>query len=135
MPSTSPSSHETPPAPGSSPRPEEIERTSVAAEGSDGESLWVTRQVEAIAAAWQRGESVSAEDILARHPGLGTEAAVRLIYEEVCLRRDAGQEVPTTEVVARFPHWRSCSGATACSGPPRSSPSFPRWTRCSARSA
>ena len=37
---------------------------------------------------------------------MSTEAAIRLIYEEVCLRRDAGQEVGTAEVVRRFPQWK-----------------------------
>lgn len=101
MPSPSPSSQAEPRAS----RPDESD-PAARAEESEAESLWVARQVEAVSAAWQRGESVSAEDLLARHPGLGAEAAIRLIYEEVCLRRDAGQDVPTTEVVARFPHWR-----------------------------
>ena len=42
-------------------------------------------QVEAMASAWARGERVSADELLASHPGLGDEAAIRLIYEEVCL--------------------------------------------------
>ena len=33
------------------------------------------------------------------------ESAIRLIYEETCLRREAGQSVATAEVVARFPRW------------------------------
>ncbi len=69
-------------------------------------SEWVSRQVEAMAAAWSRGEHVSANELLARHPELGEEAAIRLIYEEVCLRRESGQEVGTTEVVNRFPRWK-----------------------------
>jgi serine/threonine protein kinase/tetratricopeptide (TPR) repeat protein len=59
-----------------------------------------------MATAWSRGERVTAEDLLARAPGLGDEAAIRLIYEEVCLRRDSGQEIATTEVVSRFPRWK-----------------------------
>ncbi len=34
------------------------------------------------------------------------EAAVRLIYEEVLLRRDLGDEPPEAEILARFPRWR-----------------------------
>ena len=45
-------------------------------------------------------------ELLASHPGLGDEAAIRLIYEEVCLRRESGQDVATTEVVNRFPRWK-----------------------------
>ncbi len=59
-----------------------------------------------MASAWSRGEPVSAEEMLARFPAMGDEAAVRLIYEEVCLRRDAGQDVATTEVVNRYPRWK-----------------------------
>ncbi len=63
--------------------------------------------VEAIAADWKQGIRTSAEDVMARHPGLDDEAAIRLIYEETCLRRESGQEVPTSEVVRRFPRGRA----------------------------
>ena len=49
-----------------------------------------TQQVEMMVAAWRRGERPLAEDILARHPELGDEAAIRLIYEEVALRQEVG---------------------------------------------
>jgi eukaryotic-like serine/threonine-protein kinase len=71
-----------------------------------GNSEWISREVQALASAWSRGERVCAEDLLARHPGLGDEAAIRLIYEEVCLRRESGDDIATTEVVNRFPHWK-----------------------------
>jgi serine/threonine protein kinase/Flp pilus assembly protein TadD len=58
-----------------------------------------------MAAAWARGEPIAAEDLIARHPGLDAAAAIRLIYEEVCLRREAGQPVSTAEVISRFPQW------------------------------
>ena len=48
-----------------------------------------------MAAAWDRGERMTAAEILERHPDLDTEAAIRLIYEEVCLRREAGLVVDT----------------------------------------
>jgi serine/threonine protein kinase/Flp pilus assembly protein TadD len=57
--------------------------------------------------AWARGEQITAEDLLKRHPELKTEDAIRLVYEEVCLRREAGQDVPTAEVVGRFPQWKN----------------------------
>jgi serine/threonine protein kinase/tetratricopeptide (TPR) repeat protein len=62
-----------------------------------------------MAAAWQHGQGPPAEEFLTRHPELGDhpEAAVRLIYEEVCLRREAGQPVATAEVVQRFPQWQA----------------------------
>ena len=49
---------------------------------------------------------MSAERILAENPEIGGEDAVRLIYEEVCLRRESGQDVPTSEVLARYPRWK-----------------------------
>ena len=42
--------------------------------GSDADSAWVSRQVQAMAAAWARGERVTAVELLARLPGLGDEA-------------------------------------------------------------
>src|SRR4051794_27492978 len=70
------------------------------------ESTWVMQQIEAMAASRARGEMMTAEEVLARHPGIGTEAAIRLIYEEVCLGRESGQDVATSEVVGRFPRWK-----------------------------
>ncbi|MBX6314133.1 MAG: tetratricopeptide repeat protein [Isosphaeraceae bacterium] len=69
------------------------------------ESGWVSRQVAALAAAWERGEPASAAEVLERYPDLDTEAAIRLIYEEACLRREAGLKVDTAEVVRRYPQW------------------------------
>ena len=57
-------------------------------------------------AAWRRGEHVLVEDVLDNHPELGEEAAIRLIYEEVCLRLEAGQSVDPAEIARRFPQWR-----------------------------
>src|SRR3974390_3014766 len=66
-----------------------------------------TRQVDQMVAAWRRGQRPLAEEILADHPELGDEAAIRLIYEEVCLRLEAGQTVDPAEIVRRFPQWQS----------------------------
>jgi len=67
------------------------------------------RVIEELAAAWRRGERPTAEVFLDRHPWLATqpEAAIRLIYEEVCLRQNEGQEVRLSELVRRFPRWRT----------------------------
>jgi eukaryotic-like serine/threonine-protein kinase len=65
----------------------------------------ISRQVAEMASAWTRGEQLTASEVLRRHPDLGPEAPVRLIFEEVCLRREAGLEVDTSEVVARYPRW------------------------------
>jgi serine/threonine protein kinase/Flp pilus assembly protein TadD len=73
---------------------------------SGEDSAWVSVQVEAITSAWARGEPVAVEEILEQRPGLKTEDAIRLIYEDLCLRRESGQDVPTAEVVSRFPRWK-----------------------------
>jgi serine/threonine protein kinase len=70
------------------------------------DNAWISRQVQAMASAWSRGERISAEQLLASYPGLDDEAAIRLIYEEVSLRRDSGQDIATTEVLNRFPRWK-----------------------------
>jgi serine/threonine protein kinase len=69
----------------------------------------VAHLVEEFLAAWECGERPPAEVFLARHPVLQVqpEAAIRLIYEEVCLRHGEGQEVPLSELVRRFPQWRT----------------------------
>ncbi len=61
-----------------------------------------------MAAAWRRAERPSAEDILSRHPELQNdrEVAVRLVYEEVCLRQEHGETVPREELLRRYPDLR-----------------------------
>ena len=71
------------------------------------ESEWVSRQVRAMAAAWASGEQITVEELLKQYPELSTEKAVRLVYEEVCLRREAGEQVVTAEVMTRFPQWKA----------------------------
>src|SRR5262245_46834883 len=73
--------------------------------GRDPSGSLATQHVEEMVAAWRRGERPRAEDILALHPELGDDAAIRLIYEEVCLRHEAGIEVDPTELARRFPRW------------------------------
>src|SRR5207249_810218 len=48
-------------------------------------------------------------DLLNRHPQLWDqpEMAVRLIYEEVCLREEQGEQVQPAEVLRRFPAWKT----------------------------
>lgn len=74
------------------------------AEGAS-EGGWVSDEVAGMVAAWDRGEPVTALDVLGRHPDADPESAIRLIYEEACLRRDAGENVDTSEVVRRHPRW------------------------------
>ena len=74
--------------------------------GLDRPGSPATQQVEYLVAAWHRGERPLAEDILARHPELDDDAAIRLIYEEVALRQEAGLEVDPEAIARRFPQWR-----------------------------
>src|SRR5262249_43421369 len=57
---------------------------------------------------WRRGERPLVEEFLSRHPVLWgqPEVAARLIYEEICLREESGEEHPSAEVVQRFPQWQ-----------------------------
>lgn len=75
----------------------------------NGQAGALAHLVEAFAAAWERGERPSAEAFLDRHPRLTLEpeAAIRLIYEEVCIRKGEGQEVRLSELVRRFPRWQN----------------------------
>jgi len=72
----------------------------------DASGSLATRQVDQMVSAWRRGERPLAEEFLALYPELGDEAAIRLIYEEVCLRLEAGMAVDPAEIAARFPRWR-----------------------------
>jgi serine/threonine protein kinase/Tfp pilus assembly protein PilF len=59
-----------------------------------------------MAEAWARGERLPAEHYLACHADLlPAEGAVRLIYEETCLRLERGEEVTAEELARRFPCW------------------------------
>ncbi|MFO0909832.1 MAG: serine/threonine-protein kinase [Isosphaeraceae bacterium] len=66
---------------------------------------WVSRQVEALVSAWERGDEHPAAAILARFPEIAAEPAVRLIYEEYCLRREAGLDVDPNALLACYPQW------------------------------
>src|SRR5438876_4404423 len=58
---------------------------------------------------WRWGERPLAEEYLERYPELRAqpEAAIELIYEEICLRRKYGQAFATADVLERFPQWRA----------------------------
>jgi serine/threonine protein kinase len=68
----------------------------------------VDHLAEDMARRWRGGERRVVEDYLARYPGLAEhpEAAAELIYEELCLRREAGQPQAAADVLRRFPRWR-----------------------------
>jgi serine/threonine protein kinase/Flp pilus assembly protein TadD len=90
---------------------------------------WASRQVAALAAAWGRGERITAAEVLGRHPGIDDEAAIRLIYEEASLRRESGLGGDTSEVVRRYPRWagelRELFDCDRLLRPPRAPAAFP----------
>jgi serine/threonine protein kinase/tetratricopeptide (TPR) repeat protein len=63
---------------------------------------------EKMARRWKAGERPLAEEFLNAHPELwnNPEAAADLIYEEMCLRQKYGEEIPSDELLCRFPQWR-----------------------------
>jgi serine/threonine protein kinase/lipoprotein NlpI len=69
----------------------------------------VAQLTEEMAESWGQGNCTAAEAFLARHPELWKhpESAADLIYEEVCLRREYGQEVTREQILQRFPQWRA----------------------------
>lgn len=95
-----------PSLPPSTPSPPPGSTAGVHEPGLDVASAWISEQVEALADALRRGEPMPVEELIARHPSTDDETTIRLIYEDVCLRRDAGQEVRTDEVIGRFPRWK-----------------------------
>lgn len=76
---------------------------------ADPVQILAARLAGEMAAAWRRGERPRAEEFLARHAELSScpEAAVQVIYEEICLCQECGLEMPTREVVGRFPQWQT----------------------------
>ena len=58
--------------------------------------------------AWQAGSNILAEQWLDRHPDVKAkpEMAVLVIYEELCLREERGEQVDSAEFYERFPQYR-----------------------------
>jgi serine/threonine protein kinase len=56
---------------------------------------------------WQQGERPCVEDLLAGEPDLEEcpEEMVELLYEEICIRREFGEETAALDVARRFPQW------------------------------
>ena len=81
-------------------------RSSEIASVGPARSSPVSEYVEAMAQALRRGEKPRAEDYLTRLPNVRDEDAVRLIYEEACLRQEEGEEGVSEEILGRFPRWR-----------------------------
>lgn len=61
-----------------------------------------------MAQAWKQGRRVSAEELLDRHRDLRSrrDAVLRLVCEEICLRREQGMTLVMDDWVRRFPDWR-----------------------------
>ncbi len=60
-------------------------------------------------AAWDAGLPIKAERWISQFPQLATspETAVLVVYEELCLREEAGEKVNSAEIIGRFPQWES----------------------------
>ncbi len=56
---------------------------------------------------WEQGIRTRAEEWLIRYPHLAAQAetAVQIVYEEICLRLELGEEVSSVEICRRFPQW------------------------------
>ncbi|MFO0949044.1 MAG: tetratricopeptide repeat protein [Planctomycetota bacterium] len=56
---------------------------------------------------WEKGVHERAEHFFNSHPELrgNTEAALRVIYEEICLRMEAGETIDAAELHQRFPEY------------------------------
>ncbi len=89
-----------PTAPTQAPIP--TEHTEAAAEAL------VDRLVAEMAVAGRGGGGLCADDLLRRHPWLADhpEAALRLVYEEVCLRQESGDADAAADVLRKFPQWQ-----------------------------
>jgi hypothetical protein len=89
------------------------------------------RLLEQLGDAWRRGKPLFVEDLLACHPELreNAEVCIRLIYEEMCLRQEHGEDVPSQEIRRRFPEWQAeLEGLLQCHrllAPGPAAPAFP----------
>ncbi|HEV3416754.1 MAG TPA: serine/threonine-protein kinase [Pirellulales bacterium] len=74
-------------------------------EGSSNGILATTLQK--MADEWRTSQGRSAEQWLAESPELSADAesAVRIVYEEFCLREERGEQIESTELYRRFPQW------------------------------
>src|SRR5215469_6364019 len=63
---------------------------------------------EEMAQRWREGERPLVEKYLALHPNLcdRAETALELLYEEIHLRQEHGQEICPEDLFERFPQWR-----------------------------
>jgi len=73
----------------------------------DAQHAALAQLLQKMAEQWRSGKVVKAEQLLADCPQISAdqEAAVRVIYEEFCLREERGETPDTTEFYGRFPQW------------------------------
>jgi len=65
--------------------------------------------VHEMTVAWRQGRRITSEELLGRHPGLRArrEAVLRLVCEEICLRREHDLTLVMDDWRRRFPEWRT----------------------------
>jgi serine/threonine protein kinase len=68
----------------------------------------VDLMAEQLIARWQRGERPLIEEFLDRYPELWQrpDAALELLFEELCLRKEFDEPITRAEILMRFPAWR-----------------------------
>ena len=74
---------------------------------ADGGDAFAEGLAADMADRWRRGERPLVEEYLQRYPFLVSqlEALLVLVYEEICQRRELGEQAATQEVARRFPEW------------------------------
>jgi serine/threonine protein kinase/Flp pilus assembly protein TadD len=70
-------------------------------------SAWVLDCLVELSNARQRGETDALEVLIAHHPEWDDERVIRVIYEDICDRRERGESGASGEVIARFPRYRA----------------------------
>ncbi|HTM53358.1 MAG TPA: serine/threonine-protein kinase [Pirellulales bacterium] len=77
--------------------------------GPSGDDPAELELLEAMAADWHSGARQPAEAWIGRAAakGLDGKTSLRIIYEEICLREERGEQVSSAEVYARFPALQS----------------------------
>lgn len=65
-----------------------------------------------LALRWQQGDYCRAEEILSEHAEVTADSrtALRVVYEEICLRTERGESVTAEELHQRFPQWEADIG-------------------------
>lgn len=84
---------------------------------SDSIHALAQRLADELARCWTDGERPSTEEYLSLYPQLAEqpEAALELIYEEMCQARQAGNECHPSDWLRRFPQWgRQIETLLAC---------------------